>query len=278
MFQASDSARKIETKTNNKGVYFQLGLAPGDYVLSASKGELVSASSPPMRIIPGQTLVNDFTILDKNAAARASAAGSAAAAKEADAKIAAFTTTFEAGVAASNAGRHDEAIAKFNEAFTMSPTCYDCFNNIGFAYVQKKDLRSGRGGVPEGQRSQAERGVLHRTGEHLYDAEEARSGLRGERKGDRAGSGVRSAVGGNADALFNQGVTMWNSGKIDDAKKAVSGGRPGEPESCRSALSARDGTRQRGIRRLDESCRLGIRDISQTRSDGNKRRYRKVDG
>ena len=39
-----------------------------------------------------------------------------AKAKANAAKVAAFTTAFDAGVAASNAGQHDEAIAKFTEA------------------------------------------------------------------------------------------------------------------------------------------------------------------
>jgi len=35
-----------------------------------------------------------------------------------------------------------------------------------------------------------------------------------------SGAGAGSAGGGNADALFNQGVILWNGGKIADAKKA----------------------------------------------------------
>ena len=38
------------------------------------------------------------------------------------------------------AGRHDEAIAKFNEVIAKMPTCADCYYNIGMAYVGKQDL------------------------------------------------------------------------------------------------------------------------------------------
>jgi tetratricopeptide (TPR) repeat protein len=219
VFQSVDSSRKIETKTNNKGAYFQLGLAPGNYTLTAMKGEMVSVASKPVRIIPGQTLVNDFTILDKNAAARASAAGAAEADKAAAAKVAAFTTAFEAGVAASNAGRHDEAIAKFNEAFALSPTCYDCYNNIGYAYYQKKDLAQAEAAYLKANEVKPNQGsyaglVNIYTNQKKLDLASAASAKATELA---AASG---AVGGNADALFNQGVTMWNSGKIDDAKKA----------------------------------------------------------
>ena len=34
---------------------------------------------------------------------------------------------------------HDAAIAKFQEAIAIIPTCYNCYNNIAFSYTQKKD-------------------------------------------------------------------------------------------------------------------------------------------
>jgi len=34
-----------------------------------------------------------------------------------------------------------------------------------------------------------------------------------------SGAGGGAASGGNPDALFNQGVILWNAGKIADAKK-----------------------------------------------------------
>ena len=35
-----------------------------------------------------------------------------------------------------------------------------------------------------------------------------------------AGGAAAGGGGGNADALFNQGVILWNGGKVADAKKA----------------------------------------------------------
>ncbi len=68
------------------------------------------------------------------------AVASAAATKEAQAKNAAITKVFDEGVALSNAGDHDQAIAKFNEAIAIIPTCYNCYNNIAFSYSSKKDF------------------------------------------------------------------------------------------------------------------------------------------
>ena len=42
-------------------------------------------------------------------------------------------------LAASNAGRYDEAIAGFQKALETNPMCAPCYYNIGYAYTQKKD-------------------------------------------------------------------------------------------------------------------------------------------
>ena len=36
---------------------------------------------------------------------------------------------------------------------------------------------------------------------------------------EAGGTAAGAAGGGNADAMFNQGVILWNAGKIADAKK-----------------------------------------------------------
>ena len=46
--------------------------------------------------------------------------------------------------------------------------------------------------------------------------------------------------------MYNQGVILWNAGKVADAKKQFEGGDRGEPEPRRSALSARHGAGERG--------------------------------
>ena len=54
-------------------------------------------------------------------------------------KAAELKKLFEEGVAASRASNHDVAIEKFNAAALVVPNCYDCYYNIGYAYLQKKD-------------------------------------------------------------------------------------------------------------------------------------------
>ena len=123
------TGRKFETKTNKKGEYIQIGLASGSYKVVAEKDKLGSA--------PATVSVRANTTQEANLTL---ALASAAAVKEAQAKNAAIQKVFDEGVQLSNAGQHDEAIAKFNEAIAIIPTCYNCYNNIAFSYTAKKDF------------------------------------------------------------------------------------------------------------------------------------------
>src|SRR5258708_36097641 len=42
--------------------------------------------------------------------------------------------------------------------------------------------------------------------------------------------GAPGGAGGNADAMFNQGVILWNAGKIADAKKQFEGAVAAKPD------------------------------------------------
>jgi tetratricopeptide (TPR) repeat protein len=122
------TGRKFETKTNKKGEYIQIGLATGAYKVVAEKDKLGSE--------PANVSVRANTTQQANLTL---AMASAAATKEAQAKNAAITKVFDEGVQLSNAGQHDAAIAKFQEAIGIIPSCYNCYNNIAYSYTAKKD-------------------------------------------------------------------------------------------------------------------------------------------
>jgi tetratricopeptide (TPR) repeat protein len=213
-FTNAESARKIETKSNRRGEFQQVGLAPGNYVLSAAKGDLVAVPAS-VRISADQTLRTEIVLVDKKTAAAAAAGTSAA-----DAKMAEFKAAFDAGVAAAGAGRHDEAIEKFTAAAAANDTCADCYTNIGNAYLQKKDYDNAIKALEKS--NQIKPNAPAYTGlASVYTA---------QKKLDQAATAMAKATelssaaggaagGGNADALYNQGVTLWNAGKIEDAKK-----------------------------------------------------------
>ncbi len=129
VIEAEGTNRKFETKSNKKGEFIQIGLPSGRYKVSAEKDKVVSNEAPASVSVSRPAEVN--LVLG--------AAAAAAAGKEVAAKTAELKKVFEEGVAASKAGNHDEAIAKFKAASEINPNCYDCFYNIAYSQSQKKD-------------------------------------------------------------------------------------------------------------------------------------------
>ena len=207
---AEANNRHFDTKSDKKGEFVQIGLPPGAYKITAEKDKLMS---PPSNITVRIAAAAPVTLV-------IGAGGGAS--PEAAAKNAELKKTFEEGVAASRAGNHDAAIASFTHAAELNTGCYDCYYNIAFSESQKKDY----------DKAEA---AYKKAIEIKPDYAEAYSGLatvyNQARKFDEAaaasakamelsgGGAAGAAGGGNADAMFNQGVILWNAGKIPEAKK-----------------------------------------------------------
>jgi tetratricopeptide (TPR) repeat protein len=192
-----------DVKTNKKGEWIQIGLFPGDYTISAEKGD--DKGNTDVRVSIGDNPEVMLRI------------GKAGPSKEDAAKAAALQKTFDEGVALSKTNDWDGSIAKFNEAIAMAPNCHDCYYNIGYAHSQKKEW------------DKAE--VAYKKATELKpNYAEAWSGLANtynqQRKLDEALAASAEAAkhsggagGGNVTALFNQGVILWNQSKFPEAKE-----------------------------------------------------------
>src|SRR5947209_10282219 len=122
---AEANNRHFDTKTDKKGEFLQIGLAPGPYKVTAEKDKVMAAAVPVTVRISGG---NPITLV--------LGAGGTGANPEAAAKSAALKKTFEEGVTASRAGNHDAAIASFQQAAEINPNCFDCYYNIAFSETQ----------------------------------------------------------------------------------------------------------------------------------------------
>jgi tetratricopeptide (TPR) repeat protein len=204
-------SRKYELKTNKKGEFTQIGLAPGNYKVTAEK-EKVGAQSYDARVRLGETATVNFQLV----------AGQSAMTKEDAAKMTAVKKTFDEGVAASRGGDYDGAIAKFTEATTIMPTCYDCYYNIGFAEAQRKENDKAEAAVKKALEQKPDYIEAYNGLATVYNAQK-KFDLASEASQKAASlaatAGGPSAAGG-VDALYNQGVIAWNAGKAEDAKKA----------------------------------------------------------
>jgi len=134
-------------------------------------------------------------------------------------KLDAFRKVFEAGIAASNAGNYEEAIAKFNEAATMRADCSSCLFQRRQLVREPEGLPEGRGGVQEGDPDEARLSDAYNALANVYNMEKKFDDAAKMTEEANKVAGGGAVLGANPDSVFNQGVIFWNAGKIPEAKK-----------------------------------------------------------
>jgi tetratricopeptide (TPR) repeat protein len=217
--------RHFETKTNKKGEFVQIGLPPGNYSVTAEKDKLGAA--------PAQARVSIGRPAEVNLVL---GAPSSAASKEAAAKNAELKKVFEEGIAAGQANDYDKAIASFSHAAEINPSCFDCHYNVAYMYAQKKEYDKAEASYKKALEIKADYAEAYNGLANIYNiqrkfdlaAEASKKAM--DISGGAAGAAGAAGGAGNADALYNQGVILWNAGKIADAKKAFEGAVAAKPE------------------------------------------------
>lgn len=196
--------RTFKVKTNRRGEYLQIGLTPGPWSVTATK-EGIGTASADFRVSIGATEQVDLTLRKAGPSA------------EDQAKMAAMSTAFNEGVAASQAGKHDEAIAKFGEALKLNEDCYACHYNIGLAQLAKQDYAKAEASLLQASKLKPDAPEPYNQLASVYNQ---------QRQFDKAAAMATEAAkrsGGAAGAaspetLFNQGVVLWNANKYAEAK------------------------------------------------------------
>ena len=217
--------RKFEGKTDKRGEFMQIGLQPGSYKITAEKDKLGATQVVLVRI--GQTAEAALVI------GAAAGGGNAEAAK----KSAELKKAFDEGVEASRAGRQDDAIAAFTRALEANPSCYDCYYNMGFAQSQKKDYEKAEASYKKAIELKPDYADAYSGLASVYNTQRKfdEAAAASAKANELGGAGAAGAAGGgNADAMFNQGVILWNAGKVADAKKqfeAVVAANPNHAEA-----------------------------------------------
>ena len=217
---ADGVTRKFEVKSDRRGEYIQIGLPPGNYTVTATHEKLGSQTA--------KVRVNLSKPVEANFAFTPGASGPSAADV---AKAKELKQVFEEGVAASQAKNHDLAIQKFTAAAGLMPNCYDCYYNIGYAYLQKKDDKQAEASWLKALELKADYPEALNALATLYNNQ--------KRFDEAAAMGAKAASaggggGGSADAVYNQGIILWNQGKIPEAKakfEEALKANPNHPES-----------------------------------------------
>jgi len=194
------SGRKLNTKTDKKGEFVQLLTESGMYRITASDPKIGSASNDT-RVVLGKPSEMVIVLVPSTAANN-------------DAKAAELKKAFEEGVTASRAGQHDVAIEKFTAALALSPACFDCQFNIGVALMAKKDEKAAEEAWKKALEIKADYAEALNALSTLYNNQKRFD----EASAMSAKAASSGGGGGNADATFNQGIILWNQGKIAEAK------------------------------------------------------------
>jgi tetratricopeptide (TPR) repeat protein len=196
----SGSGRKLTTKTDRKGEFVQLLTESGAYRITASDPKIGSVSNDT-KVVLGKASEMTIVLVPSTAATDAG-------------KAAELKKIFEEGVTASRANQHDAAIEKFTAALAISPACFDCQFNIGVALMAKKDEKAAE---------EAWKKALEMKPDYAEALNALSTLYNNQKRFDEAGAMSAKAAaagggGGSADATFNQGIILWNQGKIAEAK------------------------------------------------------------
>lgn len=208
--------RSLETKTDKKGEYIQVGLSPGEYKITVAQDAL--SVDKDVRISLDMA-VHNFRLVPGGGAT-----GSKEDAAKAKAKSELMNKTFNEGVTLSNEGKTDEAIAKFREIIAVIPNCPECYANIGTVQAQAKRYDEAEASYKKAVEVKPDFAEAYNGLANVYNAmkkfdlaaEASKKAL--DLSAAAPGAPGATAAAPNASAIFNQGVILWNAGKIPEAK------------------------------------------------------------
>ena len=225
--QQTDTNTKFELKTKKNGEYMQIGMPPGQYKVTAEKDGLSASKTQKISLDMAEL---NLTIT-KGGAATADMTKEERA--KAEAKVAGIRTAYAEAAALSNSGKHDEAIAKFNEVLKDVPKCPECYVGIGASSAAKKDY-------PAAETAYKKAIELD---PNLIDAYSGLATIYNDQKKFPEAQAMSAEVmkrataggaSGGADQLYNAGVISWNANdfaKAGEQFTAAVAANPGHAES-----------------------------------------------
>jgi tetratricopeptide (TPR) repeat protein len=226
-FVAEFVALSRNAKTDGKGEFLMVGLPSGQYKITATK-EGVGTHTITAGVTQGQNPPLALTLRPAvPAGATVAPAGEAA-----DTKAAlALQALAKAGSDHLNAGRFDEAITAYTEVTAKAPTCSDCFLNLGIAHANKKEWAQAEAALKKATELKPDNAQAYTQLASVYN-QQRKFDLAAEASANAAKSAGAggAAGGGNAEALYNQGVALFNGGKFPEAKTAFEGATKADPK------------------------------------------------
>jgi tetratricopeptide (TPR) repeat protein len=201
--QQLDTNSKFDLKTNKKGEYMQIGVPPGNYKITAEKDGLTATRTQKIGLDMAEVNLTlkkggDMSEMSKEDRAKA------------EAKVAGIKAAYAEAASLANAGKYDEAIAKFNEVIASVPKCTECYIGIGAANREKKDYAAAEAAYKKALEIDPNYIEAYSGLANIYNDQkkftEARAMSEEATKRSTTAGGA-----GNADMLYNAGVISWNA-------------------------------------------------------------------
>lgn len=159
VYFGTDNGRTYTTKTDKKGEYYSIGIAPGTYKVTLKKGdvELWVAEGIPV-LLAKDINVFDFDLAKLRAAAQKSGAYQMTeeqkkqmeAAEKETLTVKSLNEKLVAARAAEEAQNWDQAIAIMTEATTMDPSRHQLWANLCLAEIGAKQYEQAAGHCQKG--------------------------------------------------------------------------------------------------------------------------------
>ncbi len=217
------------TLKSKKGEFMQIGLQPGNYTVTAEKDGLKQTSN--IRI--GLDMA-DITINLKPGGSGAPMSKEEAA--KAAAKMEGLKAAFSEGAALSNAGKYDEAVAKFNQVLADVPKCIECYINIGATLGLKKDYAASEAAYKKALELDANSVETYYGLAAIYNDQKkfTEAQAMSAEASKRSGTAAPGAAGPSADTLYNQGVIAWNANDFAKAQEHFAAAAAANPNHAES--------------------------------------------
>jgi tetratricopeptide (TPR) repeat protein len=228
---------KFEVETNDKGEFFKGALRGygGVFRLTVTAGEL-SAAQNNVRVALGEvTSIGDIVVkaggLDEFKADASNLTEEEIAAE--NAKTERLMAAFDSANAALASDDFDTAIASVNTVITELEAeerpCAECYAFLGDVNLKKGDDAAAEAAYLKAIEIDPEQAAPYNALAGIYNSQRkfdeaaemsARAaGMSGAGDAGEAGEGG-GAGGGNAEASYNQGISLWNAGKAAEAQAA----------------------------------------------------------
>ena len=225
--QLVDNNTKFELKTKKNGEFMQIGLQPGQYKITAEKDGL--SASKTSRISLDMAEVN-LTLTKGGMSTEGMSKEDRA---KAEAKVAGIKAAYTEAAQLTNAGKFDEAIAKFNEVLKDVQKCTECYLGIAMANAGKKDYAASEAAYKKALELDPNSADAYNGLATIYNDQkkfaEAKEMSAEAMKRMTAGGGS-----GNADQLYNAGVISWNANEFAKAQEQFAAAVAANPNHAES--------------------------------------------